>query len=238
MGKLRRYCTALTRYRKSKGFGIHSPFAFNFVLNVLREKAAYYAYADIRERRNRARHTKQLLRLRKPKMISEKSARMMFRVANHFNPSAILQLGTNYGVSAYSSLRVSSRSRMWLADCSSGPAAALVLLQDLIERIDVSKTCIEAIRAYESEAPQDGGRYVVVNRIPADEAEAVGRWLQSLAEGDGVVVMRNLQHDEVVSRLWRSLLESLDHGMTFTNGKMGIAVLDRKLPRQNFQLWF
>lgn len=237
MGKLRRYCTALTRYRKSKGFGIHSPFAFNFVLNVLREKAAYYAYADIRERRNRARHTKRLLQMRKPKMISEKSARMTFRVANYFNPQAILQLGTNYGVSAYSSLRVSSTSRMWLANCPSGPAAALALLQDMIDRIDVSDTCMEAIRAYESEAPQ-GSRYVVVNRIPANEADAVDRWLRSLAASEAVVVVRNLQHDETVARLWRSLLESLNYGMTFSNGKMGIAVLERKLPRQNFQLWF
>ena len=91
MGKIRRYCTALTRYRKSKGFGIHSPFAFHFVLNVLREKSAYYAYADISERRNEARRMKRLLKVRKPRMISEKSARMMFRIANYFNPKMILQ---------------------------------------------------------------------------------------------------------------------------------------------------
>ena len=115
MGKIRRYCTALTRYRKSKGFGIHSPFAFHFVLNVLREKSAYYAYADIAERRNEARRMKRLLKVRKPRMISEKSARMMFRIANYFNPKMILQLGTNFGVSAYSTLRVASDSRMWLA---------------------------------------------------------------------------------------------------------------------------
>ena len=138
MGKIRRYCTALTRYRKSKGFGIHSPFAFHFVLNVLREKSAYYAYADIAERRNEARRMKRLLKVRKPRMISEKSARMMFRIANYFNPKMILQLGTNFGVSAYSTLRVASDSRMWLASSQAEPEIALVLLQNQADRISVS----------------------------------------------------------------------------------------------------
>ena len=148
MGKIRRYCTALTRYRKSKGFGIHSPFAFHFVLNVLREKSAYYAYADIAERRNEARRMKRLLKVRKPRMISEKSARMMFRIANYFNPKMILQLGTNFGVSAYSTLRVASDSRMWLASSQAEPEIALVLLQNQADRISVSGSCGEAVDDY------------------------------------------------------------------------------------------
>ena len=31
----------------NKGFGIHSPFVFNFVVNVLNEKNGYYAYSEI-----------------------------------------------------------------------------------------------------------------------------------------------------------------------------------------------
>ena len=52
--KLKRYLTALRRYSRSKGFGIHSPFAFHFVLNVLRERLPYYAYEDIAEIRQLA----------------------------------------------------------------------------------------------------------------------------------------------------------------------------------------
>ncbi len=237
MGKFRRYCTALKRYRKSKGFGIHSPFAFSFVLNVLREQAAYYAYADIEARRNEARRVKKLLKVRKPKMISEKSARMMFRVANYFNPQKVLQLGSNFGVSAFSTLRVSSRSRMWLSGDGNGQDVALVLLQDLIDRIEVSRTSREAIADYE-EAVGEGRPYIVVNRVDANEAQEVGEWLKALATREAVVVVRNIQHDDVVKSLWQQLQSSLTYGMTFTNGKMGIAVIEKKLPRQNFQLWF
>lgn len=237
MGKLRRYCTALKRYRKSKGFGIHSPFAFSFVLNVLREQAAYYAYADIEARRDEARRVKRLLGVQKPKMISGKSARMMFRVANYFNPAKVLQLGSNFGVSAFSTLRVSRRSRMWLSGDGNGQNVALVLLQDLIDRIDVSHASTDAISDYE-QALGGNRPYVVVNRVDGAEAEAVGKWLAALANREAVVVVRNLQRDDIIAGLWTRLLSSLTYGMTFSNGKMGIAVIERKLPRQNFQLWF
>ena len=207
------------------------------MLNVLREKSAYYAYADIAERRNEARRMKRLLKVRKPRMISEKSARMMFRIANYFNPKMILQLGTNFGVSAYSTLRVSSDSRMWLASSQAEPEIALVLLQNQADRISVSGSCGEAVDDYIA-AVGDGKRYVVVNRVTKAEAVSVERWLVSLAETEAVVVVRNLQHDEVVARLWRALLSRLTYGMAFTNGKMGVAVIEKKLPRQTFSLWF
>lgn len=38
----------LKRAWRSRGFGIHSPFAFRFVTCVLRERGEYYAYAELR----------------------------------------------------------------------------------------------------------------------------------------------------------------------------------------------
>ncbi len=37
----------LTLWRHGRGFGIHSPFAFRFITEVLRMRVPYYAYSDI-----------------------------------------------------------------------------------------------------------------------------------------------------------------------------------------------
>ena len=39
----------LKRKKQAKGFGIHSPFAFNFVTNVIYEKHGYNAFGDIEQ---------------------------------------------------------------------------------------------------------------------------------------------------------------------------------------------
>lgn len=46
MKKLDRLMSYPARWRRSRGFGVHSPFAYHFITKVLREKdAEYYAYA-------------------------------------------------------------------------------------------------------------------------------------------------------------------------------------------------
>jgi len=48
MKKLDRLMSYPARWRRSRGFGVHSPFAYHFITKVLREKdAEYYAYAEI-----------------------------------------------------------------------------------------------------------------------------------------------------------------------------------------------
>lgn len=64
----------LSRLRHSRGFGVHSPWAYEIVRDVLPEKCAYYAYHDI----NRVFGDEARL------------ARMVFRLLVHLHPHEIL----------------------------------------------------------------------------------------------------------------------------------------------------
>ena len=77
MLKIKRYYTALDRYRRSKGYGIHSPFAFRFVLKVLRERSGYYAYQTIRDGRNLALVRMVEEGISSRKVLSNKNARLI-----------------------------------------------------------------------------------------------------------------------------------------------------------------
>ena len=102
-----------------KGHGIHSPFVFNFVLNVLNDRVAYPDYAAIEGLRRRLRRDDTLLEIedmgagsvwKAPRQRSigditrraAKSARLgqlLYRVARYYGPGTVLELGTSLGFS-------------------------------------------------------------------------------------------------------------------------------------------
>jgi len=102
-----------------KGHGIHSPFVFDFVTCVLNDRRRYSEYEPIEALRKRFLRDTTLLDIedmgagsstgassrRTVAGIARKSAkpprlgRVLFRIARHYSPGAILELGTSLGLS-------------------------------------------------------------------------------------------------------------------------------------------
>lgn len=258
MGRLRRYRTAFTRYRHGKGYGIHSPFAFGFVLNVLRERLPYYSYEQLEALRakviGRTRH-----HFRHPRIISLKNAKLVFRVANFFNPKEILQVGTSYGVSTASLLAVAGTSRLILCEphLSRYPVAEEIIsgygervrliagLGEAMARYRDSLTAVgePADLARETPAQQAARRtmqpFILINSVDdAADIDTILPFLDDMAQSDATVIMRNLSRNPHMVQLWKAFTERSGHGMTFTNERIGVFVANRKLPRQDYLVWF
>lgn len=236
MLKIKRYYTALDRYRRSKGYGIHSPFAFRFVLKVLRERSGYYAYQTIRDGRNLALVRMVEEGISSRKVLSNKNARLIFRVVNFFNPTAIIQFGSNYGVSAICALLASSKSQLWLLEPK---AREYSIVKDVVQgnsaRIHAFGNVDDCISNYLQVVERP---FVIVNAVAADNLPAVAQFLQTVVGRNGVIVMRNMASSSEVYSLWSGVVRSMEYGMSFTNGKIGVIVANRKLPLQQFSLWF
>lgn len=88
----------LRRFRHRRGYGVHSPFAFDVVTNVIYEKTAYYAYAQIeKEEREAARHAGRSAAT----ALCTKKNRLVFRLVNRFQPSLILDIGAASATTRY-----------------------------------------------------------------------------------------------------------------------------------------
>ncbi len=72
------------RWRHGRGFGIHSPFAYNFICLTLRERLPYYAYPALREELRRSGAD-----------MSHHDLGLIFRIVTRFMPESVAIFGDN-----------------------------------------------------------------------------------------------------------------------------------------------
>ena len=102
----------------SRGHGMHSPFVFDFILNVLNNGKEYTPPASIEAIRNELLQNKAVLEIEdlgagsrihasKKKSVAQlagaalkpkKYAQLLFRLVKHYGPKTIIELGTSLGV--------------------------------------------------------------------------------------------------------------------------------------------
>lgn len=86
----------LRRFRHRCGYGVHSPFAFDLITNVIYEKANYYSYKTL------AAQVKGMPRKqRKACGVSSKVNRLLFRLVNRLQPEVIVHIGRSVASSLY-----------------------------------------------------------------------------------------------------------------------------------------
>lgn len=104
----------------SKGHGMHSPFVFAFITEVLNDDRTFYAYAEIEAVRHSLLHDQRMLTIEdmgagsrvikdKQRCIASiassslkpvKFSQLLFRMVNYYQPQTILELGTSLGITS------------------------------------------------------------------------------------------------------------------------------------------
>lgn len=115
-----KYINYYLKASNGKGHGIHSPFVFEFVTEVLNDKREFYAYEQIEKLRrdllnddrqltiedfgagSRTGLTKQRLikDIAKSSLKPKKFSQLLFRMVDHYQPKTILELGTSLGITS------------------------------------------------------------------------------------------------------------------------------------------
>ena len=98
-------------YRKlfcRKGFGVHSPFVFDLITNVIGDTFAYYSYKDISLIRKKLLNKNKLVFCQGKQItvkkaiqqygISTKEGEFLFRLTNRYKPRKIVAFGSSLGL--------------------------------------------------------------------------------------------------------------------------------------------
>ena len=102
----------------AKGHGVHSPFVFDFIKNVLNDKKNYECYGPIEKLRNKLLKNKssvsiidfgagsrshwdmvrRISDIAKTSLKPKKYSQLLFRIVQYYKPKTIIELGTSFGI--------------------------------------------------------------------------------------------------------------------------------------------
>lgn len=131
----------LWRFRHRRGYGIHSPFAFNFVTGVVYESGMYYAYPELKAEYKRVQ----------PRDIRFKDGKLLFRLANFAQPKVIGLVG--YDADSWlarclhagcSHAQIVGESELSQADFVMLSGAEAARAQDVLDRLPTGGTLVLA----------------------------------------------------------------------------------------------
>jgi predicted O-methyltransferase YrrM len=134
--------------RHTKGFGVHSPFLFDFTRYVILEKNAFYKFDEIEKTRSKLLNNYSVIDIedfgtaqkkqRKISDIAQKSlirpkyGRLVFRTINYLKLNNLLELGTSLGIStAYIASTSEKSTCITLEGCKNTAALAVKTFESL-----------------------------------------------------------------------------------------------------------
>lgn len=210
--------------RRSKGYGVHSPFAYRFVTDVMCARHAYYAYDDIESLCHYMAHRSG------KKAMKTGEAQTIFRIVNYFNPQNVQHIGSCSGENAAVAALPCRTSRHWLYT-GNQETRPMVCADRLITEKPIEGYC-EAI-AKSGEKP-----FVIVDALPlASDKQLLESVIAAAIDQQGVIVFRHINATGASQHLCRYCKRYAQRGMWFGNYSYGVFVALKKLPRQDFMLW-
>ena len=102
----------LSRFRYRCGYGVHSPFAFSLITDVIYEKRPYYAYRSL------ASEQKKMSKERGWYRGTPKINRLLFRLVNKVQPATIVEVGRPSASSLYLQSAKPSAGYLFASDLS------------------------------------------------------------------------------------------------------------------------
>jgi predicted O-methyltransferase YrrM len=131
-----------------KGHGIHSPFVFDFVKNVLNDKTSYPPYQSIEKTRKQLLADSRVIEVEdfgagstviktNKRVVSaiaasslkpKKYAQLLFRMVKYYNPETIIELGTSFGITTAYLASANAASKIF--SCEGSGAIASIAKQN------------------------------------------------------------------------------------------------------------
>ena len=199
----------LSRFRKRKGYGVHSPSAYSFIRGVVLETTPYYAYEE-------------LSRLhpwwvRWGGLYPLQCRRLLFRLANFAEPKAVVLLTEDEVARQYVAAAV--------------PGAEVVSAGTLGPK---GRFTLEEPQSANAEGEAQSANFVLIGKEHLGEAMRLSAGMPEA----GMLVCEGIHESREAKEVWRAIQDDEHTGVTFDLYTYGVAFYNRKLHKQHYKVNF
>ncbi len=247
------------RIRHRSGHGVHSPFVFNLITKVIRENGCYYFFHDIEllrkkllmreekitypdwhSRKNNKIRTRTISEIVRGEAISPKSGRLLFRLVNYFKPEKILMIGPTVGLST---LYLTSYRKGVESISLEQYEAFAALSRSIYEEVSLNPVQLRTGGYKETLEPalKDLGQvdFVYLNAIHQD---TLYPWMfttiLTYSHPETVLVVKGIKSNKRMREFWQLMKEHPKTTVTLDLFSMGIVLLNNKLHKRNYKVYF
>lgn len=241
---IRYYITA----SNGKGHGIHSPFVFNFITQVLNDKRVFPAYDAIEKRRHKlladnrpveitdfgagstAGNNKQktVASITKNAAKSKKLGQLLFRIAGYYKPATIIELGTSLGLSA-AYLAMGNRAAQVIT-CEGAPAIAS-LANDNFSLLQINNAAV-TVGNFNDTLPVVLSKQMAVDLAFIDgnhRKEPTLRYFEALLQKvnkTGILIFDDIHWSREMEDAWQTIKEHPGSMLTIDLFFLGLVFFD------------
>ena len=246
----------LARARHRKGFGIHSPFVFKLVRDVIEERIPYYKYGLIEQVRGLLLKTpktvyvedfgtgasgkQKIAAIVKKSSKSKAYAQALFRLVNFYKSQDILELGASFGLTTMYLAAPNSKSKVVTIEGCKDIAeyAKLSFKRVGFENIKVEigniDNCLPKVL--------DGFEKLDFVFFDANHRqEALLSYFEQClkkSHAKSVFVIDDIYHSKEMTQAWEKIKQRKEVRVTIDMFVYGIVLFDTDLQKEDYTLFF
>lgn len=226
---------SVRKLKHRKGYGVHSPFAYAIITEVIEEKLPYYAY-----RRMQRSYDKQ-------SPVSFKVACLLLRLANRFKCRKVAEICCDGGYSILPLLLTDSRLKVY----TQGSSITQTRIETLISWLPQRQANVSVLPTFDEVAAQGSYDLILVNDNPflpnidrptteqqMSAANQLLEWILAHSQEDTLVFVKGIQPKHREELFWDLLCDRDDISITMDLYDYGLAILKPRFFKQHYVVAF
>ncbi|NQY10044.1 MAG: class I SAM-dependent methyltransferase [Flavobacteriales bacterium] len=247
-------------FQSGNEHSIHSPFVFEFYMNVIKDQTPFYAFNQIEKLRAELLATREKIevldlgagmkqgsgsrhsikKIAQSSSVNAKFGQLLFRMVNFSEIETILEIGTSLGVSTAYMASPDKKAKMITME---GSPEKVRIAQKNFEQLDLPN--IEVIEgSFDDQLPTVLKNYPKLDFVFIDgnhRKDPTIKYFDLIANNchnDTIVVLDDIHWSDEMDDAWNQIIKRSDVTVSLDLFYFGIIFFKKELTKQNFTLRF